>query len=260
MTIPRPTPFPATIPRAGVFAPFVIISDSDNEITTLPVRPAPPSPNRTPTLYGYPLDSGDDSSDEDLSETAESLHTQTTSTSVVHPPLARPLATSPTFSRRPRKGISMPSVRRVMVLMLAVTAGWRWCRSVMMIKMVGWRASVGVVAEATPTAVPQPPKHIELIGDDIETMRASLASAMQEKMTLRARVGSLEQHDVVTRESLRIARARITWSQLRVEYAEQEVKELREFRVTNRFEMTELRSRAQGIEASFWDHERHLGP
>nr|GEV88909.1 putative reverse transcriptase domain-containing protein [Tanacetum cinerariifolium] len=65
MTTPRPTPFPATTPRAGVFTPFVIISDSDDEITTLPVRPTPPSPNRTLALYGYPLDSDDDSSDED---------------------------------------------------------------------------------------------------------------------------------------------------------------------------------------------------
>ncbi|GKE53133.1 hypothetical protein Tco_1488289 [Tanacetum coccineum] len=75
MTTPRPIPFPATTLRVGVFALFVIISDHDNEITTLPVRPAPPSPDHTPTLYGYPLDSGDDSSDENLSETAKSLHT-----------------------------------------------------------------------------------------------------------------------------------------------------------------------------------------
>ncbi|GKB13543.1 hypothetical protein Tco_0847466, partial [Tanacetum coccineum] len=62
----------------------------------------------TPALYGYPLDSGDDSSDEDLSETAESLYTQTTSTSVVHPPPTRPLPTSPTFAYRSGKEISMP--------------------------------------------------------------------------------------------------------------------------------------------------------
>ncbi|GKD17291.1 hypothetical protein Tco_1206449 [Tanacetum coccineum] len=85
MTTPHPAPFPATTPRAGVFAPFVIISDYNDEITALPIRPAPPSPDRIPALYGYPLDSGDDSSKEDLSEIAESLHTQTASTSVVHP-------------------------------------------------------------------------------------------------------------------------------------------------------------------------------
>nr|GEX84018.1 reverse transcriptase domain-containing protein [Tanacetum cinerariifolium] len=73
-----------------------------------------------------------------------------------------------------------------------------------------------------PTAVPPPPEHIESIGDDKETLCASLAYAMQETMTLRARVRSLEQHDLVTRESLRIARGRITRSQLQAEYAEQE--------------------------------------
>ncbi|GKF23713.1 hypothetical protein Tco_0076035 [Tanacetum coccineum] len=77
MTTPRLTHFPATTPRTEVFALFVIISNSDDEITTLLGRPASPSLDRTPALYSYLLDSGDDSSDEDLSETAESLHTQT---------------------------------------------------------------------------------------------------------------------------------------------------------------------------------------
>ncbi|GKD97586.1 hypothetical protein Tco_1381483, partial [Tanacetum coccineum] len=54
-----------------------------------------------------------------------------------------------------------------------------------------------------------------------------------------------------------------TRSQLRAEYAKQEVRELRElreFRVTDIFEMDELRSRAHDTEASFWNLERHLGP
>ncbi|GKC86522.1 hypothetical protein Tco_1147171 [Tanacetum coccineum] len=66
MTTPCPTPFPSTTPRTGLFTLFVIISESDIEITTLPIRPAPPSPDHTPALYGYTLDSSDDSSDEDL--------------------------------------------------------------------------------------------------------------------------------------------------------------------------------------------------
>ncbi|GKD52201.1 hypothetical protein Tco_1281177, partial [Tanacetum coccineum] len=37
-------------------------------------------------MSGYPLDYGDDSSDKDLSETAESPYTLTASTSVVHLP------------------------------------------------------------------------------------------------------------------------------------------------------------------------------
>ncbi|GJT08158.1 hypothetical protein Tco_0842620 [Tanacetum coccineum] len=85
MTTPRPTPFSATTSRAGVFTLFFIISDSDDKITTLPMRLAPPSLDCTPALYGYPLDSSDDSSDKDLSDTTESLYTQSASTSVVHP-------------------------------------------------------------------------------------------------------------------------------------------------------------------------------
>ncbi|GKD54860.1 hypothetical protein Tco_1288247, partial [Tanacetum coccineum] len=70
------------------------ISDSDDEIITLPIRPVPPSSDRTPALYGYSLDSGDDSSDEDLSYTSELLHTQSASTSVVYPSPTRSLSTS----------------------------------------------------------------------------------------------------------------------------------------------------------------------
>nr|GEX23920.1 hypothetical protein [Tanacetum cinerariifolium] len=108
MTTPRPTPFPVATPCIRVFTPFVIVSDSDDEITTLPVRPTPPSPDHTPTLYGYPLNFGDDSSDEDLSETAESLNTQTASTSIVHPPPTRSLPTILVLSSQPRKEIPMP--------------------------------------------------------------------------------------------------------------------------------------------------------
>nr|GEW35701.1 hypothetical protein [Tanacetum cinerariifolium] len=72
---------------------------------------APPSPDRTPALYGYTLDSGDDSSDKDLNKdlsgTSESLYTQTVLTSVVHPPPTRPLPTSPAFACRSGKEISM---------------------------------------------------------------------------------------------------------------------------------------------------------
>ncbi|GJX92698.1 hypothetical protein Tco_0347284 [Tanacetum coccineum] len=108
MTTPRLTPFFATTPRVGVFTQFVIVSDYDDEITTLPVRPVPPSPDRTPHLYGYPLDSGDDSSNKDQSETVKLLHTQTASTSVVHPPPTQSLPTSPVLANQPGKEISMP--------------------------------------------------------------------------------------------------------------------------------------------------------
>ncbi|GJT28219.1 hypothetical protein Tco_0908494 [Tanacetum coccineum] len=125
MTTPHPRPFPATTPRVRVFTSFVIISDSDDDITPLPVRPAP-SPDRTPDLYGYPLDSGDDSSNEDLSGTAESPLTQTASTSVVHPPPTRSLPTSLILASQPGKEIPMPLGYRATMNRWRVTPSLTW--------------------------------------------------------------------------------------------------------------------------------------
>ncbi|GJY36855.1 hypothetical protein Tco_0422233 [Tanacetum coccineum] len=69
-----------------------------------------------------------------------------------------------------------------------------------------------------PVAVPPPPEHIKSVGDDIETLRARL-------------------------------RGKITRLQLRAEYDEQEVRELREFWVTDRLEILELRNRAEHVES-----------
>ncbi|GKC88018.1 hypothetical protein Tco_1148667 [Tanacetum coccineum] len=78
------TPRPSIEPRAGVLIPFIFLFDSNDEVTTLPVRPAPPSPNYVPALPDYSPDSDldfdpseDDLLDEDLTKTVESLHTQT---------------------------------------------------------------------------------------------------------------------------------------------------------------------------------------
>ncbi|GJV96008.1 hypothetical protein Tco_1547585 [Tanacetum coccineum] len=207
MTTPHPTCFPVTTPRAGVFAPLVIISDSDNEITTLPVRPTP-SPDYIPALYGYPLDSGDNSSDVRLlsHSTPRLLHRyretmnrwRAASPSTCHPLLSSeiPLLSSPpsllTSSSSP-PSLLLPSSSR---------------------KRSRSPSPSLVLPSPPPTVVPLPPEDIESIGDDIKTLHASLASAMQETMTLRARVGSLKQHDVVPRESLRIARGMFIRSQL----------------------------------------------
>ncbi|GJZ16029.1 hypothetical protein Tco_0551706 [Tanacetum coccineum] len=291
MTTPCPTPFPATTPRAGVLVPFVIISDSHEEITTLPVRPAPPSSDRIPALSSYPLDSGDDSSDEDLSETAESLHAQTASTSVVHPPSTRHLPTSPAFARQPGKEISMQ------LGYIAAMDRWRaappsTCHPLLpseipsssspplpflpsssspspsLLLSLSRKRSISsspslppsVSPSPPPVAVLPPPEHIKSVGDDIETLHASLAFSMQETMTLRAKVGLLEQHDVVNRDSLRIARRRITRLELRAVYAEQEVRELREFWVTDRLEILELHSRVEYAESRHeQSHDRQTG-
>nr|GEV12807.1 hypothetical protein [Tanacetum cinerariifolium] len=61
-----------------------------------------------PTLYGYLLDSGDDSSDEDLNDSAESLYTRYASTSVVHPSPTRSLSTSLVLASQLGKEIPMP--------------------------------------------------------------------------------------------------------------------------------------------------------
>nr|GEU34530.1 hypothetical protein [Tanacetum cinerariifolium] len=223
MTTPRPTTFSAITPRAGIFAPFIIISNSENEITTLPVKPAPPSPNRTSTLYGYPQDFGDDSSDEDLSETVESLYTQTASTSVVHPPPTRTLYTSPAFAYRSRKKILMP------LGYIAAMDRWR-------------TASPSTYHPLLPSEIPSlssppslltssssPPPSLLLSSSRKRSISPSpsLPTTIPPPKHVKAR--SLEQHDVVTQESLRITRGRFIRSQLRAEYAEYEVRVLREF-------------------------------
>nr|GEZ88315.1 hypothetical protein [Tanacetum cinerariifolium] len=210
MTTPHPTPFPATTPRAGVLVPFVIISNSDDEITTLPIRPAPPSSNCRPALSGYPLDSGDDSSDDDLSETKgdldgtrlQSSHGSMKSCTTIH------------LS-------STTSIRDTIIIFTTTTA----------LTIIIFTIAITF------------------------TILVFLASAMQETMTLRVRVRLLEQHDVFIQDSLRIERGGITWSQLRTEYAEQEVRELREFWVTNKLEILELHCRAEYAESCL--EQRH---
>ncbi|GJS82755.1 hypothetical protein Tco_0749296 [Tanacetum coccineum] len=92
------------------------------------------------------------------------------------------------------------------------------------------------------------PEHIKSVGDDKETLRASLASAMQETTTLHARVGLLKQHNMFTRDSLRITRGRITWSQLQAVYAKQETEH--KARRTHMIEqgIATLRARAEAAE------------
>nr|GEW31889.1 hypothetical protein [Tanacetum cinerariifolium] len=156
MTTPHSTPFSATTPHAIILVLFVIISNSGDEITTLPVRSAPPSPDRTPALYSYPLDFGDDSSDEDL---------KIPSSSSSSPPSLLPSLSSPPPSLLPSSS---------------------------------HKRSKSPSPSVLPSPLPSPPPvHIE---------------------------------------------------------------DLIESREAYKFEMAELRSQAQDIEASFLDLESHLGP
>ncbi|GJU83535.1 hypothetical protein Tco_1285900 [Tanacetum coccineum] len=222
ITTPHPTPFHATTPRARVFAPFVIISDSDDKITTLPVRPTPPLPDRTPALYGYPLDSGDDSSDEDLSKTVGLLHIQTASTSAVHPPSTRPLPTSPAFSSRQGKEISMP------LGYIAAMDRWRF-------------APPSICHLLLPSEIPSsssPPSFLPSSSSPPPSLLPSSSPTVPPP---------------------EIARGKITRLQLRVVYAEHESREIREFWVTDRLEIIVFCSRAEYTENCLEQtHERQI--
>ncbi|GJT05606.1 hypothetical protein Tco_0840068 [Tanacetum coccineum] len=94
-------------------------------------------------------------------------------------------------------------------------------------------------------------KTCEKIDDDIKTLQASLESVEQELVTLRAIVRTLKQHDEVTRESLRIARDRITLLQIEAVVTKQLASDLQDAQVTYRLEITELRRRVEDRRYSF---------
>ncbi|GJV63440.1 hypothetical protein Tco_1474268 [Tanacetum coccineum] len=83
---------------------------------------------------------------------------------------------------------------------------------------------------------------------DLGIPQDDIGSSHQEIMALRARVETLEQQDRVTRDSLRIARGRITRLQLRAVAAEQQATDLQDSQVTDRLEITELRSQVEYAE------------
>nr|GEY58809.1 hypothetical protein [Tanacetum cinerariifolium] len=97
------TPRPSVTPHVRVLIPFIILSDSDDEVTTLPIRHAPPSPDYVLASPNYSPDSNldsdplkDDSPGDDLTETVKSLQTQAASPLVVHPsPTLLPSSSSP---------------------------------------------------------------------------------------------------------------------------------------------------------------------
>ncbi|GJY78541.1 hypothetical protein Tco_0484342 [Tanacetum coccineum] len=222
------TPHPSVTPRAGALIPFIILSDSNDEVTTLPVRPTPPSPDYVPASPNYLPDSNldsnpseDNSPGDDLTKTAKSLHTQAASTSIVHlKPSLLPSSSSPPPSLLPSSSSPSP--------LPLLSSSRKRPRS-----------------PSPSPSVPPLPERVKSVGDDVETLRARLASAEQGTVTLRTRVGSLEQHDVVTRDSLRIFRGRITRLQLRAMFVKQEVLELLDFWVIDRLEILDLCSRAE---------------
>ncbi|GJT98624.1 hypothetical protein Tco_1094142 [Tanacetum coccineum] len=330
------TPRPSVTPRAGVLIPFIILFDSDDEVTTLLVRPAPPSPDYVAASPDYSPDSDldsdlskDDSPGQDQTETAESLPTQITLTSVVHlpppslfpsssspppsllpsssspPPLLLPSSSLPPPSLLPSSSLPppsllpsssspppslLPSSSSSPPPSLLSSSSRKRSRSPSPLPSLTVPLPPPAVP-LPPPAVPLPPtvvppEHIESVGDDVKTLHARLTFDEQGSVTLRAKVESLEQHDVVTSESLRIARGGITRLQLqaivhtlkavmteqevealhaRAEAVEQraealqaslgaaqmDIKDLIESSRTDRLEMAELQSRAHDIKASF---------
>nr|GEV95726.1 hypothetical protein [Tanacetum cinerariifolium]GEV96173.1 hypothetical protein [Tanacetum cinerariifolium] len=159
-------------------------------------------------------------SEEDLSETAKSLHTQTSSTLVVHPPPTRPLPTSLDFSRRPKKEILMPLGYR------AVMDRWRaasssTCHPLFSSKIPSSTSPPSLLPSSSsppplllppssrkrskspspsppplvspsplpspaPTTIPPPTEHIEKIRDGARTRRTDMTE--QDMETSRARV------------------------------------------------------------------------
>nr|GEU92612.1 hypothetical protein [Tanacetum cinerariifolium] len=81
-----------------------------------------------------------------------------------------------------------------------------------------------------------------------------------ENVALRARVETLKQQDRVTQDSLSIARGRITRLQLRAVAAKQQATNLQDSQVTDRLEITELRSRVEYAETHLErSHVRQTG-
>ncbi|GKC48324.1 hypothetical protein Tco_1066046 [Tanacetum coccineum] len=109
---------PYVTPHVGVLIPFIILSDSDDDVTTLPVRHAPPLPNYVLDSPDYMSDldldsdsSEDDSPGNELTETVELLSTQTASTSIVHLPTSLlPSSSSPPPSHLPSSSSPPPSL------------------------------------------------------------------------------------------------------------------------------------------------------
>ncbi|GJV00711.1 hypothetical protein Tco_1329981 [Tanacetum coccineum] len=102
--------------RAGVLIPFIILSYSDEEVTTLSVRPTLLSPDYVPTSPDYSLDfdlnsepTEDDSPNKDSTKTVESLptHTSLTPETLFPPSLPQP-SLLPSLSRKRSRSPSPP--------------------------------------------------------------------------------------------------------------------------------------------------------
>ncbi|GKF79191.1 hypothetical protein Tco_0234759 [Tanacetum coccineum] len=119
-------------------------------------------------MYVYPLDSGDDLSNEDLSDTTESLHTQSASTSVVHPSPTRPLSTSLVLASQPGKEIPMTLGYRATMNRWRAASSSTW-HLILSSELPSLSRKISrPLSPSLPPSVPPLPEHIESLGDNIE--------------------------------------------------------------------------------------------
>ncbi|GKC84388.1 hypothetical protein Tco_1140105 [Tanacetum coccineum] len=99
------TPYPSMTPHAGVLISFIILSDFDDDVTTLPVRPTPSSSDYVPASPDYSPDSdlNSNSLEDDCSST-----TITFAKLSLPPPSLLPSSSSPPPSLLPSSS-SLPS-------------------------------------------------------------------------------------------------------------------------------------------------------
>ncbi|GJZ29547.1 hypothetical protein Tco_0574194 [Tanacetum coccineum] len=273
------TPLTPVMSRTRIFIPFIILSDSEDEDTTLPVVSAPLSPDYVSASHDYLPDSNsyskpveDDSPNEDLTKTDESLQTQTTLTPVIQPPPTRPLPTILAIVLRPRQEILLPPSATLPSspppLLLRSTS-----------RKISKSSSPPLPRVSPPVAVSLPaPAVVALASADHETLRAVAAEQqaidLQDsqktnilKITkLRSRVEDVEthlerSHIRQTGDRVRLWRVEMSGQVVealhaRAEAAEQRAKalqaslratqidiaDLRESRRAKRLEMTELRT------------------
>nr|GEX79096.1 hypothetical protein [Tanacetum cinerariifolium] len=138
------------------------------------MRPVPPSPDRTPALYVYPLNSGNDSSDEDLSDTTKSLHTQSASTLVVHTSPTQSLPTSLVLVNQPKNRIPMPlGYKSSHEPIESCTIIYRYPLLSSELPSSSRKRSRPLSPSIPPSVPPPPPsvpppEHIESLGDNIK--------------------------------------------------------------------------------------------
>ncbi|GJZ74508.1 hypothetical protein Tco_0638973 [Tanacetum coccineum] len=213
------TPRTSVTSHTRLFIPFIILSDFENEDTTLPVVFAPSPPDRMRLPSPSP------------SSFVRPSRKRCRSLTPPPPPVAVSLPAPVALAAAPVLQVTGDTIQEVIPLFMARLAHHD-----------------GVTDEVLDQMDELPPKHIESVEADVETMRARLTSTEQETVTRHARatdlpdsqeIGKLEitelrsqvkelatrlerSHIRQTRDNVRLQRAEMTW---------QDSSELRHYRL-----------------------------